>query len=71
MLAEELSARQEQLESGKHAETAEQRKAAKLQGMQRLVDMVEKNRQSLEMAVADMEAQLSRLKRFWHKKKRQ
>lgn len=71
VLAEELSARQEQLESGKHAETAEQRKAAKLQGMQRLVDMVEKNRQSLEMAVADMEAQLSRLKRFWHKKKRQ
>lgn len=70
-MAEDMSGRQEQLESGKHTETAEQRRAAKLQEMQRLVEMVERNRQSLESAIAEMEAQIIKLKRFWHRKKRE
>jgi predicted nuclease with TOPRIM domain len=70
-MAEDMSGRQEQLESGKHTETAEQRRAAKLQEMQRLVDMVERNRQLLEGSIAEMEGQIIKLKRFWHRKKRE
>ena len=71
VLAEDLSTRQEQLESGKHMASGEQRKAAKLQEMQRLVEMVEKNRQLLEGTISEMETQSLKLRRFWHRKKRE
>ncbi|HEV7164916.1 MAG TPA: hypothetical protein VGO35_05955 [Gammaproteobacteria bacterium] len=70
-LAEELSNRQEQLERERHGELFEQRRAAQLKDLQKLVDILDRDRQNLVMGIADMEKEVARLKRFWHKKKRE
>ena len=69
-LAADLSSRQEQIERTKHAETCEQQKSAQLAEMQRLVEMVDSNRQTLEAGIGEMEQEIGRLKRFWHRGKR-
>ena len=70
LLAEELSARQDKIERAKHTETCEQQKSAELAEMQRFLDMVDQNRQTIEAGIGEMEQELGRLKRFWHRGKR-
>ena len=70
-LAEELSNRQEQLERERHGELFEQRRAAQIKDLQKLVDILDRDRQNLTMGITDMERDAARLKRFWHKKKRE
>ena len=69
-LADELSSRQEQVERAKHTELCEEQKSAQLAEMQRLLDMVDRNRQTLEAGIGEMEQELARLKRFWQRGKR-
>ena len=70
-LSEELSNRQEQLERERHGELFEQRRAAQLKDLQRLVDILDRDRQALILAMTDMERDIARLKRFWQKKRRE
>ncbi len=70
-LAEELSARQEQLERERHGELFEQRRTAQLKDLQRLVEILDRDRQNLILAMTDMERDIARLKRFWQKKRRE
>lgn len=70
-LAQELSGRQEQLERERHGELFEERRAAQLKDLQKLVDILDRDRQNLVMGIADMEREAAGLKRFWHKKKRE
>jgi len=69
-LADELSSRQDQIERAKHKELCEQQKSEQLTEMQRLLDMVDRNRQTLEAGIGEMEQELARLKRFWQRGKR-
>lgn len=70
-LSEELSARQEQLERDRHGELFEQRRAAQLKDLQRLMEILDRDRQNLILAMTDMERDIARLKRFWQKKRRE
>ena len=70
-LAEELSGRQEQLERERHGELFEQRRAAQIKDLQRLVDILDRDRQNILLSITDMERDAAKLKRFWHKKKRE
>ena len=70
-LAEELSNRQEQQERERHGELFEQRRAAQLKDLQRMVDILDRDRQNLVLSMTDMERDIARLKRFWQKKRRE
>jgi len=70
-LAEELSTRQEQLERERHGELFEQRRAAQIKDLQRLVDILERDRHNLAGGIVAMQQQAARLKRFWQKKRRE
>ena len=70
-IAEELSGRQDQLERKQYTEAYEQQRAAQLKDTQRLIEILDRDRQSLAGDIARMEAQIPGLKRFWHKKKRE
>ena len=70
-IAEELSGRQDQLERKQYAEAYEQQRAAQLKDTQRLIEILDRDRQALAGDIASMEAQIPQLKRFWHKKKRE
>lgn len=70
-LAEDLSSRQEQFERERHGELFEQRRQAQLKDLQRMVDILERDRQNVVMSIADLERDAAKLKRFWHKKKRE
>lgn len=70
-LAEELSNRQEQLERERHGELFEQRRAAQMKDLQRLVEILDRDRQAIVLSITDMERDAARLKRFWQKKRRE
>ena len=70
-IAEELSGRQDQLERKQYTEAYEQQRASQLKDTQRLIEILDRDRQVLADDIARMEAQIPALKRFWHKKKRE
>jgi hypothetical protein len=70
-IAEELSGRQDQVERKRYTEAFEQQRAAQLKDTQRLIEILDRDRQVLTADIARMEAQIPALKRFWHKKKRE
>ena len=70
-LAEDLSNRQEQFERERHGELFEQRRAAQIKDLQRMVEILDRDRQAIVMSIADLERDAAKLKRFWHKKKRE
>jgi hypothetical protein len=70
-LAEELSGRHDQVERKRYMEAYEQQRAAQLKDTQRLIEILDRDRQALAAGIASMEQQIADLKRFWHKKKRE
>ena len=70
-LAEDLSNRQDQVERSKYTTQYEQQRASQIADLQRHLDIIDRDRQALAAGIADMEQQVARLKRFWHKKKRE
>lgn len=70
-LAEDLSNRQDQVERGKYTTQFEQQRAAQIADLNRHLEIIVRDRQALASGIADMEQQVARLKRFWHKKKRE
>ena len=70
-IAEELSGRQDQVERKRYTEAFEQQRAAQVKDTQRLIEILDRDRQALTAEVARMEEQIPQLKRFWHKKKRE
>ena len=70
-IAEELSGRQDQVERKRYTEAFEQQRAAQVKDTQRLMEILDRDRQALAADVARMEAQIPALQRFWHKKKRE
>lgn len=70
-LAQELSGRQEQLERERHGELFEQRRATQMKDLQKLVEILDRDRQNIVLSITDMERDVAKLKRFWHKKKRE
>ena len=70
-IAEELSGRQDQVERKRYTEAYEQQRATQLKETQKLIDILDRDRQALTAEVAQMEARVPALKRFWHKKKRE
>ena len=70
-MAEDLSNRQDQVEHAKYTAQFEQQRAAQLADLQRLIEILVRDRQAVAAGIADMEAQVTKLKRFWHKKKRE
>lgn len=70
-LAEDLSNRQDQVERGKYTAQFEQQRAAQVADLQRHLEIIDRDRQALAAGIAGMEQQVAKLKRFWHKKKRE
>ncbi|HEY1990915.1 MAG TPA: hypothetical protein VGH71_00530 [Gammaproteobacteria bacterium] len=70
-IAEELSGRQDQVERKRYTEAYEQQRTAQLKDTQRLIEILDRDRQALAGDISRMEAQIPELKRFWHKKKRE
>ena len=70
-MAEELSGRQDQTERTRYTEAFEQQRAQQLGDVQRMLDILDRDRQAMATGIADMERQIASLKRFWHKKKRE
>jgi hypothetical protein len=70
-IGEELTGRQDQVERKRYTEAYEQQRAAQVKDTQRLIEILDRDRQALTAEIARMEAQISELKRFWHKKKRE
>jgi hypothetical protein len=70
-IADELSGRQDQVERKRYTEAYEQQRAAQIKDTQRLIEILDRDRQALTADIARMEAQIPNLKRFWHKKKRE
>lgn len=70
-IAEELSGRHDQVERKRYTEAYEQQRASQIKDTQRLIEILDRDRQALTAEVARMEAQIPELKRFWHKKKRE
>ena len=70
-LAEDLSNRQDQVERAKYTTQFEQQRAAQVADLQRLIEILDRDRQALAAGIAGMEQQVAKLKRFWHKKKRE
>lgn len=70
-LAEELSGRQDQVERKRYADAYEQQRASQIKDTQRLIEILDRDRQNLAAGIASMEQQIPGLKRFWHKKKRE
>jgi hypothetical protein len=70
-IAEELSGRQDQVERKRYTEAYEQQRATQFKDTQRLIEILDRDRQALTADIARMEAQIPALKRFWHKKKRE
>ncbi|HEX2668464.1 MAG TPA: hypothetical protein VHP13_08825 [Gammaproteobacteria bacterium] len=70
-LAEELSGRQDQVERKRYMEAYEQQRAAQVKDTQRLIEILDRDRQAIAAGIAQMEQQITELKRFWHKKKRE
>jgi hypothetical protein len=70
-IAEELSGRHDQVERKRYTEAYEQQRATQLKDTQRLIEILDRDRQALTADIARMEAQIPALKRFWHKKKRE
>ena len=70
-IAEELSGRQDQVERKRYTEAFEQQRATQIKETQKLIEILDRDRQALSADVARMEAQIPQLKRFWHKKKRE
>lgn len=70
-IAEELSGRHDQVERKRYTEAFEQQRAAQIKDTQRLIEILDRDRQVLTGDIARMEAQIQQLKRFWHKKRRE
>jgi hypothetical protein len=70
-IAEELSGRQDQVERKRYTEAYEQQRATQFKETQKLIEILDRDRQALTADVARMEAQIPELKRFWHKQKRE
>jgi len=70
-IAEDLSGRQDQVERKRYTEAFEQQRASQVKDTQRLIEILDRDRQALTEEVARMEAQIPELRRFWHKKKRE
>jgi len=70
-MAEELSGRQDEAERKRFTEAYEQQRATQVQDLQRLLEILDGDRQSTASGIAEMEQQVEKLKRFWHKKKRE
>jgi hypothetical protein len=70
-MAEELSGRQDQAERTRFTEAYEQQRATQIKDVQRLLEILENDRRSMASGIAEMEQQVQKLKRFWHKKKRE
>jgi hypothetical protein len=70
-MAEELSGRHDQAERTRFTEAFEQQRATQIKDVQRLLEILESDRQSMAAGIAEMEQQVQKLKRFWHRKKRE
>ena len=70
-MAEELSGRQDQAEHARYTEAFEQQRANQIKDVQRMQEILERDRQALATGIADMEKQVAALKRFWQKKRRE
>ena len=70
-LAEELTSRQDEVERKRYTEAYEQQRATQLKDTQRLIEILERDRQGLASGISQMEQEIAGLKRFWHKKKRE
>ncbi len=70
-MAEDLSSRQDQVERKRYTEAYEQQRAAQLKDLQRMQEILTRDRQSIVTGIAEMEQQVAKLKRFWHRKKRE
>jgi predicted nucleic acid-binding Zn-ribbon protein len=70
-LAEELSGRQDQVERKRYTDAYEQQRATQFKDTQRLIEILDRDRQNITSGIAQMEREIVELKRFWHKKKRE
>ncbi|MGE5624160.1 MAG: hypothetical protein ACM3ZT_01275 [Bacillota bacterium] len=70
-LAEELSGRQDQVERKSYMEAYEQQRANQMRDIQRMQEILERDRQSLATGILEMETQAEKLKWFWQKKRRE
>ena len=70
-LAEDLSNRQDQVERGKYTAQFEQQRASQVADLLRLIEILDRDRKAVAAGIGDMELQVTKLKRFWHKKKRE
>jgi hypothetical protein len=70
-MAEELSGRQDQVERKRYTEAYEQQRATQLKDLQRMLEILDGDRQTQASGIAGMETQIANLKRFWHRKKRE
>ncbi|HSN16874.1 MAG TPA: hypothetical protein VLV87_01580 [Gammaproteobacteria bacterium] len=70
-IAEELSGRQDQVERKRYTEAFEQQRATQVRDIQKLIEILDRDRQALAGDIASMEAQIPQLKRFWHKQRRE
>jgi len=70
-LAEELSGRHDQAERARFTEAFEQQRASQLADLQRMIEILDADRQGLATGIAEMEAQVPKLKWFWHRKRRE
>jgi len=70
-LAEELSGRQDQVERKRYTDAYEQQRATQFKDTQRLIEILDRDRQNIATGIAQMEREITELKRFWHKKKRE
>jgi len=71
LLAEDLSNKQDQVEHKRYMEAYEQQRASQLKDTQRMIEILDRDRQNIAAGIAQMEGQIAGLKRFWHKKKRE
>ena len=70
-IADELTGRMDQVERKRYTDAYEQQRATQIKDTQRLIEILDRDRQALTASIAQMEAQIPNLKRFWHKKKRE
>ena len=70
-MAEELSARQDEAERKRYTEAYEQQRASQLNDLQRLVEILDRDRQGVAAGITEMEVQVEKLKWFWQKKRRE
>jgi len=69
-LAEDLSKRQDQVERGKFLEEFERDRKTKLDELAQQLMGVDRERASVQSGIDEMQQELSKLKRFWHRGKR-